>query len=94
MAASLVEALRQGARGPAYDGVLLGRPWGFPRAALALPRIYLWHGALDKEVPLAMGRAVAGQMAQCQTTYYPGEGHISLIVNHAEEIVQALRPRR
>jgi hypothetical protein len=28
MAASLVEAMRQGVTGPAYDGLLLGRDWG------------------------------------------------------------------
>jgi hypothetical protein len=37
-----------------------------------------------------MGRAIAERLAQCKTTYYPGEGHISLIVNHREEIVTTL----
>ena len=92
MAASLVEALRQGSRGTAYDGTLLagGRPWGFRLEDIAFPRLYLWHGELDKEVPVAGGRAVAGKLAHCNATYYPGEGHISLIVNHREEIVRTL----
>lgn len=46
--------------------------------------------ALDKDVPVAMGRAVAQRLAQCKATYYPGEGHISLIVNHREEMVTTL----
>jgi fermentation-respiration switch protein FrsA (DUF1100 family) len=90
MAASLVEALRQGARGPAFDGVVLGRPWGFKLEAIAFPKLYLWHGELDSQVPVAMARAVAERLIQCKATYYPGEGHISLIVNHQEEIVTSL----
>ncbi len=93
MAASLVEALRQGTRGPAYDGILIGggRPWGFKLEDIAFPTLYLWHGEQDKDVPIAIGRAVAERLARCKATYYPGEGHISLIVNHREEIVRALQ---
>jgi pimeloyl-ACP methyl ester carboxylesterase len=90
MAASLVEALRQGAKGAAYDGMLLGRPWGFKPEAIAFPRIYLWHGERDSQVPVAMARALAERLVQCKATYYPGEGHISVIVNHQEEIVTRL----
>jgi pimeloyl-ACP methyl ester carboxylesterase len=90
MVASLVEALRPGARGAAHDGALLRRPWRFNLEEVIFPRIFLWHGELDKEVPVATGREVAGKLAQCKATYYTGEGHISLIVNHAQNIVQAL----
>jgi hypothetical protein len=45
---------------------------------------------LDKEIPLAVGQAVADDLKQCQAAYYPEEGHISLIVNHAAEIMAAL----
>jgi len=90
MAASLVEALRQGAKGAAYDGVLLGRSWGFKLEAIAFPRLYLWHGERDQQVSVAMARALAERLGQCQAAYYPGEGHISMIVNHQEEIVVSL----
>ena len=88
IAASRAEAFRQGARGLTYDILLIeGRPWGFKLEDIAFPTLYLWHGELDKDTPIAMGRAVAERLAQCKATYYPGEGHISLIVNHREEIV-------
>ena len=90
MAASLVEALRQGAKGAAYDGMLLGRPWGFKLEAIAFPKLYLWHGERDSQVPFAIGRAVAERLVPSQATYYPGDGHISVIVNHQEEIVTSL----
>src|SRR5712692_10876122 len=54
MAASLSEALKNGAKGPAYDGVLLGRPWAFRLEEITVPRLYLWQGELDREVPVSM----------------------------------------
>jgi pimeloyl-ACP methyl ester carboxylesterase len=49
MAASLVESLRQGAEGAAYDGTLVGgRNWGFTLEDIPFSEIYLWHGELDK----------------------------------------------
>jgi len=90
MGASLVEALRQGTQGAAYDGALLGRRWGFRLEEITFPVIYLWHGELDKEVPVSMGREMTEKLGQCKATFYPGEGHISVIVNHAQDIVRAL----
>jgi hypothetical protein len=37
-----------------------------------------------------MGRAVADKLTYCQATYYSDEGHLSLVVNHAAEIVTTL----
>ena len=90
MAASLAEALKHGAKGPAYDGVLLGRSWGFRLEEITLSRLYVWQGELDREVPVTMGRSIVAQLLQCQAAFYPGEGHISLIVNHRKEIVTTL----
>jgi pimeloyl-ACP methyl ester carboxylesterase len=91
LAASQAEAFRQGAKGLTYDILLIeGRPWRFKLEDIAFPTLYLWHGELDKDTPLAMGQVVADRLAQCKATFYPGEGHISLIVNHQEEIVRAL----
>ena len=91
IAASQAEAFRQGARGLTYDIRLLeGRPWGFQLEEIAFPTLYLWHGERDTDTPIAMGRAVAERLAHCEATYYAGEGHISLIVNHRQEIVTTL----
>jgi len=90
LTASFVEAFRQGVKGPAYDGMVVRRPWGFELEAINFPRMYLWHGELDRDVPAAMGRALAERLAQCRVTFYPDEGHISLIVNHHDEIVATL----
>jgi pimeloyl-ACP methyl ester carboxylesterase len=90
MAASMVEAFRQGARGPAYEGTMYGRSWDFRVEDIAFPALSLWHGERDRNVPVAMGRAVADKLAHCQATYYANEGHMSLVVNHAAEVVTIL----
>ena len=89
MTASLTEAFRQGARGAAYEATLLGGPWGFRLEEIAVP-VHLWQGELDCEAPIAMGRLVATRLPQCSATYYVNDGLISLIANHADEIVMAL----
>jgi hypothetical protein len=95
LAASLVEGLRQGTTGVAYDGRLLGgSDWGFELEDIKFQRIYLWHGELDKDIPIAQGRKVAERLVRCKAKYYPDEGHISVIVNHQEEIVKGLMSSR
>jgi pimeloyl-ACP methyl ester carboxylesterase len=90
MAASLVEGLRQGSKGAAYEGALFGRAWGFRLEEIQFPTIALWHGELDKEIPIAVAQEVASKLTNCKATYYPGEGHISVIVNHAQDILNAV----
>ena len=90
MAASLVEALRQGSKGAAYDGTMLGGSLGFNLEDITFPQMYVWHGELDKEIPIRVGQAVADRLVHCKATYYSNEGHVSLIVNHREEIVSTL----
>jgi pimeloyl-ACP methyl ester carboxylesterase len=84
-----VEAFRQGARGAAWELVMYARPWGFRLEEIAI-EVYLWQGELDKNVPPSMGRYQAHAIPNCRATFYPGEGHISLVVNHLEEIHGAL----
>jgi pimeloyl-ACP methyl ester carboxylesterase len=93
LAASLAGAFRQGSQGPAYEGALLGGHWDFKPEEVCYPNLWWWHGDLDKHVPVALGRAVADRLSGCKATYYPEEGHISLIVNRGEDIVRTLTER-
>ncbi|HKH81059.1 MAG TPA: alpha/beta hydrolase [Methylovirgula sp.] len=93
LAASLVEAFRQGSKGLAYEGTLLGGHWDFKPEDVHCPNLYWWHGERDRHVPIAMGRAVADRLSGCKAIYYPDEGHISLIVNRGEDIVRTLTKR-
>jgi hypothetical protein len=50
----------------------------------------LWHGELDDQVKVTQARESTKRLLHCQSTFYPNEGHISTIANHASEIVTAL----
>jgi pimeloyl-ACP methyl ester carboxylesterase len=86
----LVEAFRQGSRGPALDVVLLGGPWGF-RLGEIRPPVLLWQGEADVLVPPAMGRHLAAAIPDCRGRFYAGEGHL-LVIDHLPEIVRAFAP--
>jgi pimeloyl-ACP methyl ester carboxylesterase len=87
--ASLREAVRQGARGVAYEGRLFARPWGF-RLEDVGSQVFLWQGEEDVNVPLAMGQSLAGSFPRCHATYCPDEGHFSLLVNRLPDILASL----
>jgi pimeloyl-ACP methyl ester carboxylesterase len=86
--ASTMECVRQGVRGMAWDTHLYGRPWDFRLEEIRFP-VRLLHGEADLNVPSAVARKVAAAIPGCQATFYPGEGHISLLGNHFDEIIQA-----
>lgn len=93
MGASLAEAVKRGTRGAAYDGTLIGsRNWGFKLKDITLSNLYLWHGELDTQIPATAVRSLAQRLTTCKPTYYPNEGHISLIVNRGKDILTALNP--
>jgi predicted esterase len=90
MAASLAEGLAQGARGAAYDGMLLGRDWGFEPEQLHSAVVHLWHGEMDTQVPVEQARALSRQIRGICSTFYASDAHISTIVNHGGEIIGTL----
>ena len=85
----IAEAFRSGSRGAAWEALMYARPWGFRLEEIAM-EVRLWQGELDRNVPPSMGRYQAHAIPNCRSTFYPDEGHISLPVNHLEEILGAL----
>ena len=83
------EACRQGPAGPAEDMSLIARPWGFDLAAVKVP-VLLWHGEQDRNVPVAAGRYLASIFPNCRATFYANDAHLSVPLNHQEEIFRAL----
>jgi len=89
--ASLVEGLRQGTRGAAHDGKLIGsRNWGFELESITFPNVYLWHGELDKDIPVALAREITKKLTQLKASFYPNDAHFSTIIDHGEEILAVL----
>ena len=85
LSASFREAFRQSLRWPATDVVLYSRPWGFPLREID-STVYLWHGLKDRIVPPEMGRYLAQVIPHCRSSFYPDEGHFSIILNRILEI--------
>jgi pimeloyl-ACP methyl ester carboxylesterase len=83
------ESLRQGTRGATHELGLYGSDWGFPFTAVEA-EVMLWHGEADAVVPVAMGRALARVLPNCQARFLDGEGHYSLPLLHCEDILAAL----
>jgi pimeloyl-ACP methyl ester carboxylesterase len=84
--AMVLEALRKGPRGAQYEMALMVGPWEFRPQEIKMP-VMMWHGEADQNAPLAMGRYMAEAIPNSDARFIPGEGHISLFANHADEIL-------
>jgi pimeloyl-ACP methyl ester carboxylesterase len=84
-----LESFRQGSRAAAQENAIYARPWGFDLADITR-QVHLWHGELDINNPPGMGRYLASAIPDCSARFYADEGHISLFVNHMEEILRTL----
>jgi pimeloyl-ACP methyl ester carboxylesterase len=74
MIANASEMYRQGTGGVYDEALCLARPFGFPIGGVTVP-VRIWHGALDKVVPVGMGRYLARNITDAVATFYPHEGH-------------------
>lgn len=88
-AATLREAFRHGPAGTAHDLRLMARPWGFGLGEVEA-HVRLWHGEDDRVVPVEIGRHVAASLPRVSATFYPGEGHFSLAIDRAAEMLGLL----
>jgi pimeloyl-ACP methyl ester carboxylesterase len=86
---ALVEAFRTGANGVIWDSVLITRPWGFSLQDISMP-ISLWQGEADNVVPPSHGRYLCEALPNCQSRFYPDEGHVSMLINLFDEILSTL----
>jgi pimeloyl-ACP methyl ester carboxylesterase len=85
LSASFREAFRRSLRWQATDVVLYSRPWGFALKDIDMA-VHLWHGEKDRIVPAAIGYHLANNIPDCRSTFYPDEGHFSIILNRITEI--------
>lgn len=87
--AVIQEGLRAGPRGAQLDTALMAGPWDF-RPQDIRAAVHLWHGEADANAPLAMGHYMAAAIPNSHASFYPGEGHLSLMAKHIEEILNVL----
>jgi len=87
--AGALEALRQGTRPAGLEGQLYSRSWGFRLEDVAR-EVHLFQGELDVNVPPVMGRYQAQALPRGRPHFYTDEGHISLVLNQADDIMRVL----
>jgi pimeloyl-ACP methyl ester carboxylesterase len=63
--------------------------WDFELDQIRVP-IHLWHGNLDKVIPLSHARHLASVIPKVTLTICPGEGHM-LMWNHLPQILRVAR---
>lgn len=87
--AAMIESVRGRTRGPQWDAALAVSPLDFPINRISV-QVHLWQGECDRNVSPASGHYLARKIPDCQAVFLPGEGHISLVVNHLEQILRTL----
>jgi pimeloyl-ACP methyl ester carboxylesterase len=92
MAASGRRALAHGWTGWADDDFAFAKPWGFELETLVAKGIpvTIWQGDLDLMVPKAHGEWLHGHIAGSTIKRVSGHGHISIVTDYRDEILDDL----
>lgn len=85
---SLREGSRPGSQGVALDDMLINQEWGFDLESIK-PRVDVWHGEADVNVPIHAGRFLAARLPNARSTFLPDQGHFFLL-KHWPEVLSAL----
>ncbi len=84
------EALRNGTSGPAWDIRMYVHAFDFNLADIRIP-IRLFHGAQDRNVPIALVRSFVQELPTAVLTVFPEDAHLSTFCCHLPEIVSAVK---
>ena len=71
------------------DDLAFVEPWGFDLASIDVP-VTVWQGSADLMVPFAHGEWLAAHVPGAQARLLDGDGHLSIVVGRAAEIVDDL----
>jgi len=86
---TIADAMRNGAPGARRDLTLYTNDWQLALGDITQP-IRIWHGAADGTVPIGHARWLAGQLPNAHLTELPGEGHYSVPIRYAPQILAEL----
>jgi pimeloyl-ACP methyl ester carboxylesterase len=88
-----VEGMRYGFvngwRGYFDDNVAMMAPWGFEVSDIRVP-VHLFYGDDDLMVPAPHGQWLGEHVANATVAHHPAEGHLSIFMNHLDEVASAL----
>ena len=71
---NLAEGMHNGLEGMLEDVQALLRDWDVRLVDIHCP-VTLWHGDVDGNAPISMGRWLAAQLRHAELTEWPGSGH-------------------
>jgi pimeloyl-ACP methyl ester carboxylesterase len=86
------EAVEVSIDGWVDDDIAFTRAWGFDLDALDLP-VTVWQGSDDLMVPFAHGEWLAARVPGATAQLLRGDGHLSIVVGRADEILDDLLAR-
>ena len=84
------KALEGGLGGMIDDDLAGVAPWGFDPAAIERP-VLIYHGELDRIVPIAHSRWLAERIPSAQLRTFAGDGHVSVLDSAAVGALDWLR---
>jgi len=87
MAANFRRALTNGFTGWIDDDMAFIEKWGFELENIKKP-VFLWQGDQDLMVPHAHGQWLEKHISTAKLTFVPGHGHLSLLVEYRNEILE------
>lgn len=85
---AVADALRPGTRGAVQEVAMTKRPWPFALSEVSTP-VHLWHGALDRNAPIAIARRLAGELPDAILHVSDSSGH-DVGLDCGDEIVAVL----
>jgi pimeloyl-ACP methyl ester carboxylesterase len=85
---AVADALRPGTRATVQELALTKRPWPVPLSAVTTP-VHLWHGALDRNAPVAFARRLARELPDATLHISESSGH-DVGHDRASEIMSVL----
>jgi len=92
MIEEIKEAFRSGVEGAVHEGKIYARPWGFDLKDISPDlQVYLWHGELDVNVSISMGRKMCEMIPKCDCKFFPDDAHLSVAFNNLDEIFKTLK---
>jgi len=89
LARTMMETGRQNGQGNRNEIERLVRPWGFDIRKIAVP-VFLFQGNQDRIMHVGPARRMARALKHCAATFYVGEGHFSVLVNKADDLMGTL----
>lgn len=89
---TIADAMRNGAHGARRDLRLYTHDWGLGLQRIEQP-VRIWHGTADGTVPIGHARWLAEQVPDAKLTELPGEGHYSVPIRYARQILTDLLQR-